>query len=60
MYIGYQACRMLAASTEVAEQIGRGVRGGAAPDDIAARAYNSMWDKKNRRQRDFQVCLVAG
>ena len=56
MYVGYQACRMLAASTEVAEQIGRGVRGGAAPDDIAARAYNSMWDKKNRRQRDFQVC----
>lgn len=53
---GYQACRMMAASTDVAAQIGQGVREGWSPDDIASRSYNAMWGKQNRQQRDFQVC----
>lgn len=52
---GYQACRMLAASTDVAEAIGRRVREGRPPDEIASVAYAAMWGKKNRRQRDFQA-----
>ena len=56
---GYQACRMLAASTDVATEIGKGVREGWSPDEIASRSYNAMWNKQNRRQRDFQVGLFA-
>lgn len=52
---GYQACRMLAASTAVADCVGRGIREGVAPDRVAGNAYRAMWGRGNRRQRDFQA-----
>lgn len=52
---GYQACRMLAASTEVAKVIGHGLKTNQPPDQIASLAYNALWNKKIRRQRDFQA-----
>jgi lycopene beta-cyclase len=52
---GYQACRMLASATDVAQEIGRGISTDQRPDEIAARTYNALWPKNNRRQRDFQV-----
>ena len=54
---GYQLCRMLASSTEVAAaldgELGR--PGGCDPNCAAAAAYRSMWTPALRLQRDFQV-----
>eukprot|EP01038_Epipyxis_sp_PR26KG_P007227 gene7227-9858_t len=52
---GYQACRMMAASTDLSKIIGDGIRTNKAPDLISAEAYRAMWGKKNRGQRDFQT-----
>jgi lycopene beta-cyclase len=55
---GYQACRMLAASTDVAIAIGKGLHADNkkfTPDKIAADAYAAMWSTKTREQRDFQA-----
>jgi hypothetical protein len=46
---------MLAACSDVAAAISKGVKGSAPPDAIAAAAYKEMWGRKNRLQRDFQV-----
>ena len=54
--LGYHACRMLAASTDIATVIGTGIRENHEPDQIAAAAYQQIWGKQNRGQRDFQVC----
>ena len=51
---GYQACRMLAASTDVASAIGSTMKKGHAPDAVSAAAYSAMWSQKTRTQRDFQ------
>ena len=56
---GYQACRMMAASTDVAQVIGDGVKTGKSPDAIAAGCYQAMWHKQHRLQRDFQVRVYA-
>ena len=53
--LGYHACRMLAASTDIATVIGTGIRENHEPDQIAAAAYQEIWGKQNRGQRDFQV-----
>jgi lycopene beta-cyclase len=45
---------MLAASTDLASAIGKGVREGHQPDSISAAAYGTLWGKGNRGQRDFQ------
>lgn len=52
---GYHACRMLAASTDIAAVIGKGVQEKHSPDQISAEAYQSIWGSRNRGQRDFQV-----
>ena len=52
---GYQACRMMAASADVAASIAEGIKGDLPPDVIASRTYQAMWNPKNRLQRDFQV-----
>lgn len=54
---GYHACRMLAASTDIATIIGTGIRENHDPDEISAAAYQAIWGKQNRGQRDFQVCF---
>ena len=51
---GYQACRMLAASTDVSEAIGRTIKAGDVPDVTSAAAYNAIWSQRTRTQRDFQ------
>ena len=53
--LGYHACRMLAASTDVASVVGKGIAKNQHPDRIAADAYQAIWGKQNRGQRDFQV-----
>lgn len=50
---GYHACRMLAASTELASVIGDNID--KSPDYIASLAHNSIWNEKNRGQRNFQA-----
>ncbi len=52
---GYHVCRMLAAATDVARVIGQGIQQEEGVDSIAAKAYQAMWNKQNRLQRDFQV-----
>ncbi|KAJ1438571.1 lycopene cyclase protein-domain-containing protein [Ochromonadaceae sp. CCMP2298] len=52
---GYHACRMMAASTDLAEAVGQGLRQNHPPDRISAAAYASMWSRKTRGQRDFQA-----
>lgn len=52
---GYHACRMLAASTDVAAAISQGIKSGSSPDAIAASTYTAIWGQKNRGQRDFQA-----
>jgi lycopene beta-cyclase len=52
---GYHACRMLAASTDVATAIGLGIHGKQSPDEISAAAYKAIWSSQNRGQRDFQA-----
>jgi hypothetical protein len=46
---------MLAASTDVASVVGKGVAEKQHPDKISADAYQAIWGKQNRGQRDFQV-----
>jgi lycopene beta-cyclase len=52
---GYHACRMMAASTDLAEAVGQGIRENHPPDRISAAAYASTWSPKTRGQRDFQA-----
>lgn len=54
---GYQLCRMMASSADVAEAIGRhlSTSGDFKPDAAAAAAYESMWSQANQAQRDFAV-----
>ena len=52
---GYHVCRMLSASLDLAQAISQGIHGKLRPDQIASNAYLSMWNRKNRNQRDFQV-----
>jgi lycopene beta-cyclase len=54
---GYHACRMLAASTDLSQSIGKGIRENQPADKIAADAYRSLWSQQNRGQRDFQVVV---
>jgi hypothetical protein len=46
---------MLAASTDMASVVGKGVAEKQHPDKISADAYQAIWGKQNRGQRDFQV-----
>lgn len=53
---GYQACRMLASSTDVAEILGKMIKSPqTTPDEIAATVYANLWNAQNRGQRDFQA-----
>lgn len=52
---GYQVNRMLAASTDVAQCIAKGLQMRRCPDLIAASTYQQMWSYTNRLQRDFQA-----
>lgn len=54
---GYQLCRMMASSGDVAQAIGREFAKGAAfqPDAAAAAAYNAIWGPENQAQREFAV-----
>lgn len=52
---GYHACRMLAASTDLAAAISAGIKSGSSPDAISASAYSALWSQQNRGQRDFQA-----
>lgn len=53
---GYQLCRMLASSTDLAGAISAELRRpDFSPDAAAAAAYRSMWTPQLRYQRDFQV-----
>lgn len=52
---GYQLCRMLASSTDLASSLSADLKRGAPPDVAAASGYASMWTPSNRFQRDFQV-----
>jgi lycopene beta-cyclase len=52
---GYHACRMLAASTDIAQVLGDGVRSKESPDLIASKVYRTLWSQQNRGQRDFQA-----
>lgn len=52
---GYQACRMIAASTVVADAISKGIQSNLVPDAISADVYSKLWSSKNRLQRDFQA-----
>jgi len=51
---GYQACRMLAAATDVSAAIGGAIREGS-PDKVSSDAYLAMWSPRTRAQRDFQA-----
>jgi lycopene beta-cyclase len=52
---GYQACRMLSSVSDIATIISDGVQANQPPDQISANAYRSLWNRKSRKQRDFQV-----
>jgi len=52
---GYHACRMLAASTDLAQAISAGIKQKQPPDAVSAAAYKSLWSQQNRGQRDFQA-----
>lgn len=56
---GYHACRMMAASTDLAEVIGKGIKENHHPDKIAIDSYRKLWSKQNRNQRDFQVNFIV-
>ena len=55
---GYHACRMLAASTDVAKVIEEGIQRNESPDLISSKVYRTLWSQQNRGQRDFQVGLI--
>jgi hypothetical protein len=46
---------MLAASTDLAKVIGKGIHEKQHPDKISSLAYQAIWGQQNRGQRDFQV-----
>ena len=54
---GYQLCRMLASSTQVADVLSVELRRGTEfdPDAAAAAAHAALWPRANRLQRDFAV-----
>ena len=52
---GYHACRMLAASTDMAKAISNGIKNNNDPNTIACNTYKVLWSKQNRGQRDFQI-----
>jgi lycopene beta-cyclase len=55
---GFQLCRMLASSTEVAEAISAELRRGPDkfdPDAAAAAAHAALWPYGRRLQRDFAI-----
>lgn len=52
---GYQLCRMMAASKDVADVIADGLGKGLMPDAVAASAYEAIWSEQNQAQRDFAI-----
>jgi len=52
---GYQLCRMMAASKDVADAIADGLGKGLKPDAVAASAYQAIWSEQNQAQRDFAI-----
>lgn len=54
---GYQLCRMMAASGDVAAALARELAdpAGCRPDAAAAAAYEAIWSPENQAQRDFAV-----
>lgn len=53
---GYQLCRALKASGDVAKALGVSLRDPTTPPDIAAaRAYAALWGKTTKLQRDFAL-----
>ena len=60
---GYQLCRMLASSTEVASALNTELDQAVSefsPDRAAAAAYQRMWTPAHRLQRDFQATKGLG
>ena len=53
---GYQLCRMLASSTDVASALSAELsRPDFDPDAAASAGYRALWSPTQRLQRDFQV-----
>lgn len=52
---GYQLCRMMSASKDVAAAIAGELNNGSPPDAVAAAAYEAIWSQQNQGQRDFAV-----
>ena len=54
---GYQLCRMLCSSTDVAAALSRELRRGADfdADAAAAAAHGALWPRASRLQRDFAI-----
>ena len=54
---GYQLCRMLASSTDLATALSSELSKGESfdPDAAAAAGYRALWSPAQRIQRDFQV-----
>uniref|UniRef100_A0A7S4B0U6 lycopene beta-cyclase n=1 Tax=Chrysotila carterae TaxID=13221 RepID=A0A7S4B0U6_CHRCT len=53
---GYQLCRMLTSSTDLAATVSAELaRPNFSPDTASAAAYQTLWPRKSRLQRDFQV-----
>ncbi|KAJ8613603.1 hypothetical protein CTAYLR_006140 [Chrysophaeum taylorii] len=52
---GYQLCRALAASGDVASALGTSLRNGETPDAAAAAAYAALWGRTTKLQRDFAL-----
>ncbi|CAE8646121.1 unnamed protein product [Polarella glacialis] len=52
---GYTLCRMLAASKDMADAIGKELAADSRPDAVAAAAYAAIWSQENQAQRAFAV-----
>ena len=52
---GYQLCRCLCATTDLASALGTALRDDLAPDIAARAAYAALWSPKTSLQRDFAV-----
>lgn len=53
---GYQLCRMMASSKDVADVLAAELSvAGRSPDAVAAAAYDAIWNPRTRGQRDFAV-----
>eukprot|EP00437_Effrenium_voratum_P011976 CAMPEP_0181450544 /NCGR_PEP_ID=MMETSP1110-20121109/28230_1 /TAXON_ID=174948 /ORGANISM="Symbiodinium sp., Strain CCMP421" /LENGTH=626 /DNA_ID=CAMNT_0023574767 /DNA_START=46 /DNA_END=1922 /DNA_ORIENTATION=+ len=52
---GYQLCRMMASSKDVADTIAEELAKDSRPDAVAAAAYEAIWSPQNQAQRDFAV-----